>query len=158
MSEKFYSTAAIAFNEAAKGVSMEDCIAGYKEDSLRRQREWSMETTPEYRAEKELERSLPYILEAYSFYEAIKKWKKQETYKVDPWGYDQTNYENFTVIGEYRGSLVCADFNCKVWTVRKNKYKAGYTNLDGVRSTQWEPAYTDKQISDQREYNNWHGH
>ena len=81
------------------------------------------------------------------------KWDKPQTFGVDPWGYEQTNYENLTIVGHVRGSLV-ALVGYNVYSIAKAKYnKRDKYILDSVRSTSWEPAYTD-----QTEYNAYYGH
>ena len=87
------------------------------------------------------------------------KWDKPQTFGVDPWGYEQTNYENLIIVGHVRGSLV-ALVGCNVYSIAKAKYnkRDKFTHLDDVRSTSWEPAYTDQELADQAEYNAYYGH
>jgi hypothetical protein len=114
-------------------------------------------TAEEY-AEITIKYELPCIDEVEEFFKTIKIYEEKQTYRVNPWGYDQTNYENFTIIGERKGCIVCLGRN-DIWVVAKNKFaKKEYTRLDQVVSTNWEPAYTAKEISDKEDYNAYNGH
>ena len=99
-----------------------------------------------------MEWELRELAEAEAYFSKV-KWDKPQTFGVDPWGYEQTNYENLTIVGHVRGSLV-ALVGYNVYSIAKAKYnKRDKYILDSVRSTSWEPAYTD-----QTEYNAYYGH
>jgi len=97
---------------------------------------------PEY-ADSYLAESYRDLEEAAKVYAAMKPLQTPEVYAVNPWGYDQTNYENMTIVGQV-GSSMIGMLNHKVVAIAKNKYTTRtYADLDGVRSTSWEPALSD---------------
>lgn len=112
---------------------------------------------PEYKADQ-MKYELEDLAEAEAYFSKM-TIDKPQTFKLDPWGYDQTNYENMTVIGHIRGSVIVLLAH-KVYSVSKAKYtkREKYTHLDDVRSTIWEPAYTSKELADQAMYNAYYGY
>lgn len=93
-----------------------------------------------------------------SFFNKMKP-VKPTMYAVNGWGYDQVNYENVILIGQVGASMVLVgDYD--VYSVSKKKFttKAPYTNLDSVRSTSWEPAYSTSDIAKQQFENAYFGH
>lgn len=98
------------------------------------------------------------LAEAEAYFSKV-KLDNPQTFRINPWGYEQINYENLTVIGHIRSSLVVL-MNYNVYSVSKAKYnkREKFTQLDSVRSTSWEPAYTNKELADQAEYNAYYGH
>ena len=63
------------------------------------------------------------LLDVKKFFDKIKFFNTPRVYKVNPWGYGQTNYENLKVIGQAGGSMVCViDSNYSdVFTIQKKK-------------------------------------
>ena len=97
---------------------------------------------------------------AKALYDSIKSFDEPEAYSVNAWGYDQTNYENITVIGSYRNSVIAIG-DYKVYAISKKKYlERTYANLDteGVTSTNWKEPYSLDEISEQRQNNLYWGH
>lgn len=84
---------------------------------------------------------------------------KPEKYAVNPWGYEQTNLNNLTVVGTVRGSVI-ALANFKVFSISKAKYnkKASYTRLNDVIFTSWKPAYTSEELQENAQYNAAYGY
>lgn len=106
---------------------------------------------------KELEES---YATAKALYDNITLFDEPEAYSVNAWGYEQTNYENITVIGTYRNTVIAIG-DYKVYAISKKKYlEREYANLDtrGVTSTNWKEPYSLDEISEQRQNNLYWGH
>lgn len=106
---------------------------------------------------KELEESYD---TAKALYDSIKLMDEPEAYSVNPWGYEQTNYENITVIGTYRNAVIAIG-KYEVYAISKKKYlERTYAYLDtkGVRSTNWKKPYSLDEIAEQRLENAYFGH
>jgi len=100
----------------------------------------------------------------------VKFYKKEDirVYKIWGWGYDQTNYENLEIVGEMGSYLVGCVNEHNFYKIPKRvegcgvKDKKGniknYYNIDSVRTTSWEKAFTTEEIMNQREFNAAFGH
>lgn len=101
-------------------------------------------------------------MEVKEFFDKVKLFEEKETYSVMGWGYGQTNYENFMVVGQIGGSMVCIlDCGNYVFTVSKAKYlKKEFAWLDNskVRATKWDEPFTKEEIMEQNQYNAYYGH
>lgn len=99
--------------------------------------------------------------EVYSFFSEMKFLVEPETYAIDPWGFDQTNLRNFTVVGQVKAAMVCIGSH-NIWTISKAKYnkKELYTALDSDRgrTTSWEAETPLDVISENIASNAYHGH
>lgn len=97
---------------------------------------------------------------AKTLYDSIKLFDEPEAYSMNAWGYEQTNYENITVIGTFKNAVIAlGDYT--VYSISKNKYsEREYAELDskGVRSTNWKEPYSLDEISEQRQNNLYWGH
>ena len=102
------------------------------------------------------------LLNVKAFFDKTKFFEQPETYKINGWGYGQTNYENLKVLGQNGGSVVVVIRNdhSSVYTIQKKKYteKSKYTKLDGVRSTNWAEPFTSEEMHEQILYNAYYGH
>lgn len=103
------------------------------------------------------------LLEVKAFFDKIKFFEKPEIYRVNGWGYGQTNYENLKVLGQIGGSMVCIVNNdySDIYTISKSKYtKKEYANLDSdrVRSTSWREPFTSEALCKNSMYNAYYGH
>ncbi|HPC09665.1 MAG TPA: hypothetical protein PLN85_01170 [archaeon] len=102
------------------------------------------------------------LMEVKEFFDKVKLFEEKETYSVMGWGYGQTNYENFMVVGQIGGSMVCIlDCGNYVFTVSKAKYlKKEFAWLDNskVRATKWDEPFTKEEIMEQNQYNAYYGH
>lgn len=87
----------------------------------------------------------------------MKKIDRQE-FAIEPWGYDQQNYDNFEIVGTIGGSLVAIVAGSIVTISKKKLNNKEYTKLDSSRWTLWEDPYTKKFISDQAAENIYFGH
>ncbi len=91
-------------------------------------------------------------------YAKFKPLDKPETYAVNSWGYEQTNYENVQVIGQAGSSMILVG-RYATYAIAKRKYvNREYAHLDAVRSTSWEQAYTSDEIAESRQENMYFGH
>ncbi len=96
--------------------------------------------------------------EAEALYAKFKPLDKPETYAVNSWGYEQTNYENVQVIGQAGSSMILVG-RYATYAIAKRKYvNREYAHLDAVRSTSWEQAYTSDEIAESRQENMYFGH
>lgn len=103
------------------------------------------------------------LLEVKAFFDKIKFFEKPEIYRVNGWGYGQTNYENLKVLGQIGGSMVCIVNNdySDIYTISKAKYtKKEYANLDSdrVRSTSWREPFTSEELHENSMYNAYNGY
>jgi hypothetical protein len=124
---------------------------------------WKREDTPR-------DRMLELVAEMAKLIKDVRWFEADEirTYKVDGWGYDQTNYENLELIGEVGSYYVGRVNNHHFYKIPKSvegsgvKMKDGsrksYYNIDSVRSTHWSKPYSEKEIIDQSTYNMYCGH
>jgi len=86
------------------------------------------------------------LAEAVKLFAAMKPLSTPEVYAVHVWGYDQSNYENVTILGQ-AGSSMIGLVGYNVVAIAKNKYTTRtFAKLDEVRSTSWEPAISDDTI------------
>lgn len=153
--KKFSNSAAIYFKKLVNGESFEDISRFINQEELAKQPIFHL-------SDQDVADNIDYELEDFNKALALfLKMKPLESvkYAINPWGYEQTNLDNITLVGQVRSSLVFIDSN-NVYTVSKCKYtkKASYTFLDDVRSTSWEPAYTAEEKANQIEYNANYGY
>lgn len=159
MATKFYNNQSRVFNELLNGGDFDEILQRETEKVNNAQYYCSDEQAKEYR-----EQHIQDVINVKKFFDNIKFFDEPEVYRVDPWGYDQTNYENVKVLGQVGGSMVCVIDNgySDVYTIQKKKYtdKAEYTYLDSgkVRSTSWEEPYTNEAMAEQSMYNAYYGH
>lgn len=159
MATKFYNNQSRVFNELLNGGDFDEILQRETEKVNNAQYYCSDEQAKEYR-----EQHIQDVINVKKFFDNIKFFDEPEVYRVDPWGYEQTNYENVKVLGQVGGSMVCVIDNgySDVYTIQKKKYtdKAEYTYLDSgkVRSTSWEEPYTNEAMAEQRMYNAYYGH
>lgn len=156
MATKFYNNQARVFNRILNGENFEELLASEITKINSTQYRCSEEQAQKYR-----DQDLQDVLDVKEFFDKIKFFETPEIYKVNAWGYGQTNYENVKVLGFAGGSVVCVVDN-NVYTVQKKKYtdKAEYTYLDSdrVRSTSWLAPYTAEKMIEQSLYNSYYGH
>lgn len=159
MATKFYNNQARIFNELLNGGDFSEVLQRETEKANNVEYYCSDEQAKEYR-----EQHIQDVINVKKFFDNIKFFDEPEVYKVNPWGYGQTNYENLKVIGQVGGSMVCIIDNgySDVFTIQKKKYtdKSDYTYLDSdrVRSTSWKEPYTKEAIMEQVHYNAYYGH
>jgi hypothetical protein len=159
MATKFYNNQSRVFNELLNGGDFDEILQRETEKVNNAQYYCSDEQAKEYR-----EQHIQDVINVKKFFDNIKLFDEPEVYRVDPWGYEQTNYENVKVLGQVGGSMVCVIDNgySDVYTIQKKKYtdKAEYTYLDSgkVRSTSWEEPYTNEAMAEQSMYNAYYGH
>lgn len=157
MATKFYNNQARVFNRILKGENFEELLTSEIAKINNTQYSCSEEQAQKYR-----DQDLQDVLDVKEFFDKIKFFETPEIYKVNGWGYGQTNYENFKVLGFAGGSVVCVIGDSNVYTVQKKKYtdKAEYTYLDSdrVRTTSWRAPYTAEKMSEQSLYNAYYGH
>lgn len=159
MATKFYNNQSRVFNELLNGGDFDEILQRETEKVNNAQYYCSDEQAKEYR-----EQHIQDVINVKKFFDKIKFFDEPEVYRVDPWGYDQTNYENVKVLGQVGGSMVCVIDNghSDIYAIQKKKYtdKAEYTYLDSgkVRSTSWEEPYTNEAMAEQSMYNAYYGH
>ena len=159
MATKFTNNQSRVFNELLNGGDFDEILQRETEKVNNAQYYCSDEQAKEYR-----EQHIQDVINVKKFFDNIKFFDEPEVYRVDPWGYGQTNYENVKVLGQVGGSMVCVIDNgySDVYTIQKKKYtdKAEYTYLDSgkVRSTSWEEPYTNEAMAEQSMYNAYYGH
>lgn len=159
MATKFYNNQARVFNELLSGGDFDEILQRETEEANSAEYYCSDEQAEEYR-----QQDIQEVIEVKKFFDKIKFLEVPEVYKVDPWGFEQTNYENLKVIGQAGGSMVCIIDNgySEVFTIQKKKYtdKVRYTYLDSdrVRSTSWKEPFTNDAIMEQVHYNAYNGH
>lgn len=159
MATKFYNENARFFNQLLKGADFETIY----NDAVKKIEETKY-CCSEAQAQAYKDADKNGLLEVKAFFDKIKFFEKPEFYAVDSWGYGQTNYENFTVLGQVGGSMVCILDNnySNVYTISKAKYnnKESYTYLDSnkVRSTSWGEVFTDDELVENSMYNAYNGH
>lgn len=159
MATKFCNNQARVFNELLNGGDFDEILQRETEKVNNAQYYCSDEQAKEYR-----EQHIQDVINVKKFFDNIKFFDEPEVYKVNSWGYDQTNYENLKVIGQAGGSMVCVIDSgySDVFTIQKKKYtdKSDYTYLDSdrVRSTSWKEPYTNNAIIEQAHYNAYNGH
>ena len=159
MATKFYNNQSRVFNELFNGGNFEEILHREAEKANNVQYYCSDEQAEEYRKQ-----DIKEVLDVKKFFDKIKFFDTPRVYKVNPWGYGQTNYENLRVIGQAGGSMVCVIDSgySDVFTIQKKKYtdKSAYTYLDSdrVRSTSWKEPYTNNAILEQAHYNAYNGH
>ena len=159
MATKFTNNEATIFHQLLNGGNFEEIFEVEKE---------RINSTGYYcsdeQAQKYKDREIEGLLKMKRFFDKIKFFDEPEVYRVDPWGYGQTNYENVKVLGQVGGSMVCVIDNghSDIYAIQKKKYtdKAEYTYLDSgkVRSTSWEEPYTNEAMAEQSMYNAYYGH
>ena len=159
MASKFYNEQARFFNQLLKGADFETIYKEAVEKIEETRYTCSEEQANEYRQSDKNR-----LLEVKTFFDKIKFFETPELYSVNGWGYGQTNYENFKVLGQVGGSMVCVLTNSHsdVYTISKAKYtiKENYTYLDSnkVRSTSWREPYTSEALEENSYYNAYNGH
>ncbi|MBT9670488.1 hypothetical protein GPK34_00355 [Secundilactobacillus kimchicus] len=157
MTEKLSGAKARYFKELVKGDTPEMVSANIREEAMTTARLFSM--NDEDKA-IEIENRLEDLQEAKDFFDKV-KLIEPETYAVDAWGFEQTNYENLTVVGTARGSVVVI-YAGGVYTISKAKYTAKKPGTalesDHVIMTSWEAPYTANEIADQAMANAYTGH
>ena len=159
MATKFYNNQATVFHKLLKGADFNELLKSETEKINNTKYYCSEEKAQEYR-----EQSIRDVLDVKTFFDKIKFFENEETYSVNGWGYDQTNYENLKVLGQMGGSMVCIidDGHSDVFTVQKKKYadKASWSKLDsnGVRCTDWQEPYSNDEIRENQIYNAYYGH
>lgn len=153
MTVKFNNGVASAFKNLVHGMSLED-LKSQTIDAIKKQ----------YRLDEEeinmrIDWEMEEIQEAAEAFKKFKPYEKFEKFAVNSWGYDQTNYENIEVVGQILGTVIVLG-QYTVYGVAKRKFveKVPYTNLDNVRSTDWEKPYTSDEILDQAMENVYTGH
>ena len=102
MATKFYNNQARVFNELLNGGNFDEILQRETEKANNVQYYASDEQAEEYRKQEIQE-----VLDVKKFFDKIKFFDTPRVYKVNPWGYEQTNYENLKVIGQAGGSMVC---------------------------------------------------
>ena len=159
MATKLTNNEARVFNKLVNGEDWEELFEVEKEKIINTGYYCSDEQAQRYR-----DRSIDDLVGVKMFFDKIKFFDTPETYKVNPWGYGQTNYENLIVLGQAGGSVVCIIEGgySNVYTIQKKKYtnKEKYTYLDSdrVRSTSWEKPYSNEAIEENSTYNAYYGH
>lgn len=159
MATKFYNNQSRVFNELLNGANFSEIL----------DRETEKANSAEYycsdeQAEKYRQQDIQQVIEVKKFFDKIKFFDEPEVYRVNSWGYGQTNYENLKILGQAGGSMVCIIDNgySDVFTIQKKKYtdKSEYTYIDSnrVRSTSWKEPYTNDAIMEQVHYNAYYGH
>ncbi len=159
MATKFTNNEATIFHQLLNGGNFEEIFKIEKERINSTGYYCSDEQAQQYR-----DSNIEGLLEVKKFFDKIKLFDTPRVYKVNPWGYGQTNYENLKVIGQAGGSMVCVidSIHSDVFTIQRKKYtdKSDYTYLDSnrVRSTSWKEPYTNDAIVEQVHYNAYNGH
>jgi len=100
----------------------------------------------------------------------VKFFKPEEikAYKIWGWGYDQTNYENLELIGEFGSYYLGRVHDWNFYKIPKKMVGSGpkrkdgttkdYYKIDDCRTTSWEPPRSAKDIARQEEHNTYYGH
>ena len=159
MATKITNNEATIFHQLLNGGNFEEIFEAEKERINSVGYYCSDEQAQKYR-----DRNIEELLKMKRFFDKIKFFDEPEVYKVDPWGYGQTNYENVKVLGQVGGSMVCIIDNghSDVYTIQKKKYtdkvKYSYLDSDKVRSTSWKEPYTNEAMAEQSMYNAYYGH
>ncbi|GAK31040.1 hypothetical protein WOSG25_070170 [Weissella oryzae SG25] len=98
---------------------------------------------------------------AETLFNSITFFDNPEFYRLNPWGYEQTNYENIKVVGSYKNTVIAFNQHT-VYAISKNKYRnrEPHTYLDNqrLRSTSWLSPYTNQEIAKQSQENMYLGH
>lgn len=154
MTVKLNNGAAAYFMNMVHGVSVEDEKQFIIEET-KKQNQTMTDDVIEERIGYELED----FEDAAQAFAKFKPYEKSEEFAVNGWGYDQTNYENIEVVGQIRGTVIILGNNT-VYGVSKKKFveKAPYTDLDNVRSTNWEKPYTPDEMLENSIENVYTGH
>lgn len=99
------------------------------------------------------------LAEAQQLLDKMKRFEEPQSYRIDPWGFEQTNFNNVKAIGTYRSSVVLIGDN-KVFMVPKRKFNAKekYTRLDDVRTTSWKEPFTSDEMTEQSLKNAYNGY
>lgn len=159
MATKFHNNQARIFNELLNGGDFEEILQRETENANSTEYYCSDEQVEQYKKQ-----NIQGVLNVKNFFDKIKFFDKPEVYRVNSWGYGQTNYENLKVIGQAGGSMVCIIDNgySDVFTIQKKKYtdKSEYTYIDSdrVRSTSWKEPYTKEAIIENTYHNAYYGH
>ena len=159
MAKKFYNNQSRVFNELLNGGDFDEILQRETEEANSAEYYCSYEQAEKYRKQ-----NIQEVLNVKNFFDKIKFFDEPEVYRVNPWGYGQTNYENLKILGQAGGSMICIIDSgySEVFTIQKKKYtdKSEYTYLDSdrVRSTSWKEPYTKEAIMDQAHYNAYYGH
>lgn len=154
MTVKLNNGAAVYFMNLVHGVSVE-YEKQFVIEATKKQNQMMTDEIIEARVRYALED----FEEAAQAFANFKPYEKSEKFAVDGWGYDQTNYENIEVVGQIRGTVIVLG-KYTVYGVSKKKFveKAPYTNLDSVRSTNWEKPYTSDEMLENAIENVYTGH
>lgn len=159
MATKFSNNQARVFHKLLNGADFNELLK-YEIEKINKTQYYCSEAE----AQKYREQNLQDVLAVKTFFDKIKFFEKAETYKVNGWGYGQTNYENVKVLGQMGGSMACVidGLDCDVYTVQKSKYinKSEWSKLDshGVRTTDWQKPYSNDEIREKQIYNSYYGH
>ena len=119
MATKLTNNEARVFNKLVNGEDWEELFEVEKE---------KINNTGYYcsdeQAQKYKDRNIENLLDVKKFFDKIKFFETPEVYKVNCWGYGQTNYENLKVLGQAGGSMVCVIDSrySDVFTIQKKKY------------------------------------
>lgn len=159
MATKFYNNQARVFNELLNGGDFDEILQRETEEANNTEYYCSNEQAEKYRKQ-----NIQGVLNVKKFFDKIKFFDEPEVYRVNSWGYGQTNYENLKVLGQVGGSMVCIIDNGYngVFTIQKKKYtdKSEYTYIDSdrVRSTSWKEPYSKEAIIENTYHNAYYGH
>jgi len=158
MATKFTNDEARFFNRLVKGEDFTTLFKEYENEINARRWLGDPKKGEEYKR-----REIEDLINVKAFFDKCKLFDKPELYMVNPWGYDQTNYDNLSVLGQNGGVMVCMieGKNYGVYTIAKAKYtKKECANIDtrGVRSTNWRESYTTDEIMNNVIYNAYNGH
>ena len=159
MATKFYNNQARVFNELLNGGDFDEILQRETEEANNTEYYCSNEQAEKYRKQ-----NIQGVLNVKKFFDKIKFFDEPEVYRVNSWGYGQTNYENLKVLGQAGGSMVCIIDNgySDIFTIQKKKYtdKSEYTYIDSdrVRSTSWKEPYSTEAIIENNYYNAYYGH
>ncbi|MBM7617868.1 hypothetical protein JOC36_001461 [Weissella uvarum] len=86
------------------------------------------------------------------------KTVEHQEFAVEPWGYDQINLENVTLIGTYRNSVLLQG-KYVLYAVSKSKFnKRESASLDGSRMTLWAEPHSYNEIAENVIDNFYSGH
>ena len=156
MATKFSNQQERYFKKLYEGLTREEIISDIKDDLEQRIQPAYMNKFDYY-----LSKDIEEFEEVEEYFQRMKPLDEIEMYAINAWGYEQTNLENFTVVGQVGASMVCIGAHC-IWSVSKAKYnkKEPYTSLDSdhVRSTSWETWYPFDEIAENRMHNAYFGH
>ena len=160
MAVKFNDSKARYFSELLKGKTIQELLADVKETEEWDAEHYGLDPNDIPRRVNDARIEIEQVLEVFN---KVKFLKKPLTFAVNAWGYEQTNYENFSVIGSYRASMIAVSDNGRlIYSIATKKFKdkvpGTYLDNYGIRSTDWKPGYTSEDIAEERMYNAYYGH